>query len=217
MATTLSVVLRKRNLKDGTSPIALRITKNRTTKPIHFGKSIDKKFWQDSYPWVKTSYKNSKWLNNFLLDKLTKANKEVLLIEAEHPEISIDELSGMVKRIIEGKSAIPEPLPELPKYNPTVYEFAQDYLNIIIESGDYDRYRTERAPLKHLKAYSKNRNLLFNDLDVKFLKGFKAYLKGKCGVGERTAINNLIIIRTWFKQAIEEDIVRLKDYPFGGN
>ena len=217
MATTIKVKLRDHILKDGTSPIIFRITKNRKIKSVHFGKSVKPAHWREMYPWIKPGHNNSQRLNNFLLDRLTKVNNEILSIEAKQPNISLDELKIITKRIIDGQSAFPEPVPKPPKYKPSVYEFANEYLNIIKESGDFDRYRAERMPIRHLKAYTNNRTLFFSDLNVKFLKGFKAYLKGTRGVSERTAINNLIIIRTFFKLAIEEDIIKAKHYPFGRN
>ena len=44
---------------------------------------------------------------------------------------------------------------------------------------------------------------------------FKAYLKGGLQLSERSAVNNLVVIRSVFSQAIKDELVDPKYYPFG--
>ncbi len=217
MATTLKVKLRNHISKDSTSPIIFRITKNRVPKSIHSGKSVKKEFWNDTYPWIKKNHDSAKWLNSFLLDKVNKIQNEFLRLERDKPNILIEDLQVIVKKIINGEPVEPNTETQAIPFNPTVYDFAEDYLNIIKDGGDYDRYRTEKAAVDHLRKYMNGKDVFFSDLTVKFLKKFKAHLKNNCKLGERTAINHLIIMRTLFKQAIEEEIIAAKAYPFGRN
>jgi len=215
MSTTVSLVKRTKVRADGTYPLAIRLTKNRISRFVHLGKSLQPQHWNRSYPWVKNGHPNSQHLNHFLLDKLNSATREVLRIETTTANVAVDYLKDAVKYSLEGRCIDQVIKEEKEKRKPTVFEFAAEYLRAIEESGDYDRYRSENAPVLNLKRFAKTKKLYFEDLTVKYLKGFKTYLKTTRKVGERTAVNNLIIIRTLFKQAIEEEIIPAKSYPFG--
>ena len=91
MAST-KVVIRKKKNKDGTFPIALRITKDRRTSYIYLGKNVHEKDWDALNQKVKRTHPTYKRLNNFLLKKLTDARNIILDYELKEKEFSVEEL-----------------------------------------------------------------------------------------------------------------------------
>jgi len=76
---SLKVLLRtSKKKKDGTAPLALRITHNRKSRYIYLGQYIKEKYWDGDNQRVKKSHPNSKRLNNLILKKLSEANDTVL-------------------------------------------------------------------------------------------------------------------------------------------
>lgn len=49
------------------------------------------------------------------------------------------------------------------------------------------------------------------------LNRFRAYLKGTRQISERTIINYLVVIRSFFSQAIKDNILEQKIFPFGND
>lgn len=62
----IKIVLRKEKKKDGTSPLAIRITKDRKSSFIYLEYSVFEKDWDTSVGLVKKSHPNSARLNNLL-------------------------------------------------------------------------------------------------------------------------------------------------------
>ena len=90
--------------KDGTYPLALRITQNRKTRYIFTGKHILEKDWDAAASKVKKSYPNSARLNNLLLSKLQDANKTLLDLETQDKAISSKQVKSEITNPLSGKS-----------------------------------------------------------------------------------------------------------------
>ena len=72
---SIKIVRRKnKQRKDGTAPLALRISKDYKTNYCFLGQYVLEKDWNADEGRVRKSHPNSKKLNNFLLKKLTEAN-----------------------------------------------------------------------------------------------------------------------------------------------
>ena len=57
--------------------------------------------------------------------------------------------------------------------------------------------------------------LLPCDITLSHLERFKASLKSKNKLSERSAVNHLVVVRSIFSQAIKEGVCDIKYYPFG--
>jgi len=72
---SIKVVLRKNMMKkDGTIPLALRISENYKTNYKWLGQYVLEKDWDKVVGKVKRTHPNYRKLNNFLMKKLTEAN-----------------------------------------------------------------------------------------------------------------------------------------------
>ncbi len=64
-----------------------------------------------------------------------------------------------------------------------------------------------------MKDFKANEDLIFVDIDVKFLENFQAFLKSK-GNSQTTIHSNFRSIRAWFYKAIDTGLVQQSQNPF---
>ncbi len=196
---SLKIVLRKKLNKDGTYPLAVRITKDRKTSFIYIGQNVDEKHWDSVKQQVKKSHPNSVRLNNKLITKLAETNDMMLDLEKQ----KIDTSSKAIKTGIKSS----------PKAS--FFEQARIFMDNLKLSGKYNRVVADEPRLKHFKEFLGGSDITFQEITVPLLNKFRAYLKGTRNVSERTIINHLILIRTVYNQAIAGNMVDSKHYPFG--
>jgi hypothetical protein len=83
----VKVVLYPRAKKDGTYPLALRITKNRKSSYIFLEYSIRKEDWSADDQRVKSSHPNSTRLNHFLIKERADASDTSLEVETQKQDV----------------------------------------------------------------------------------------------------------------------------------
>lgn len=199
---SVKVILRKEVKNDGTSPLAIRITKNRKSSYIYLEYSVKEKDWDKNAQRVKRSHSNSTRLNNFILTKLTEANSKALETEAGNNNVSSKAVSEKIK----------------PKHKNTFLSFAQTYLETLKNNGKYNRYTPDKSRINRFSDFLQlnglGSDIAFTEITPQLIKRFQTYLKG-LKISERTIVNYLIVIRTIFNQAIDAELVDRKYYPFG--
>lgn len=205
---TIKLVLRKKINKDGTSPLAIRITKDRKTSFVHVGYSVREQDWDANKQSVKRTHPNSVRLNNFLLKKLSEANDTSLEIETHKAEAT----ASVVKQKVKPPKGI------------SFFDIAKAYLEDLQASGKYNQYTADKPRIKHFKDFIKGQDIAFADITVSLLEKFKVFLKGNfkkleadqfVAMSDRTIINHLVVIRSVFSKAIKAGIIDKKYYPFG--
>jgi integrase/recombinase XerD len=194
----VKIVLRKEVKKDGTSPLAIRITKDRKTSYIYLEYSVKENDWDAVNQKVKKSYPNSVRLNNFLLTKKAEANDSSLELETKKKTVSAKAVSLSIK----------------PKTKGSLFGQADLYLKRLKEDGKFNRYSADKPRVKHLKEFLKT-DIDFADFTLGLLERFKASLKSANKLSERSAVNHLVVVRSIFSQAIKEGVCDVKYYPFG--
>ena len=196
---SIKIVLRQKENKDKTFPLAIRITKDRRSSFIHLGKNVAKVHWDAAAQRVKKSHINSVRLNNYLIKKLAEANDHSLDLETQKSYVS----SRAVKQRIK------------PKAGSTFSSQAQLYLDTLKGAGKYNRFTADKPRIKHFKEFLKNEDIAFSDITISFLERFKSFLKSTYGISDRSIANHLVVVRSVFRQAINDQIVDEKHYPFG--
>lgn len=196
---TVKVVLRKKINKDGTYPLAIRITKDRKTSFIHLGYGLKEKDWDSKEQRVRKSHLNSTRLNNFIIAKTAEASNKSLEMETQKKEVS----SKVIKQKIKpqaGTSFLPQ---------------AELYLQRLKDAGKYNRYTADKPRVHHFRDFLQGSDIAFSDMNAGLLERFKVYLKSTLNISDRTIMNHLVVIRSVFSQAIKEGIADEKYYPFG--
>ncbi|XVJ66879.1 MAG: site-specific integrase [Lacibacter sp.] len=196
---TVKLVLRRKQNKDKTFPLALRITKDRKTSFIHLGINLNEIEWDAAQQKVKKGHPNATRLNNYILKKLVEANDKSLELETQKSEVS----SYAVKQKIKPTGGI------------NFFSQAELYLENLRKSGKYNQYTADKPRIKHFKDFLNNHTITFSDITVPLLERFKIYLKESLQISERTIINHLVVIRSVFSQALKAEIIDKKYYPFG--
>lgn len=222
---TVKIVLRRKANKDGTFPLALRITKDRKTSFIHLGYHLPEKDWDAGAQRVRKSHPNSARLNNFIRQKLAEASDVTLELDTRQNAAS----SRTIKRKIR------------PVADTMFFARADLALQRLKESGNYNVWRSRTGELRTFKEFVLGTVAIWDELppkaramrqapvqgvldgpdvpfrhvDVGLLTQFKVYLKARRGVGNRTVANYLIAIQSIFSQTIKEGVIDRKHYPFG--
>lgn len=237
---SIKIVRRKnKERKDGTAPLALRISENYKTNYRFIGQYVLEKDWDITNGRVKRTHPNSKKLNNFLLKKLTEAND--IYFESKKnltPKEVKQKLEGaggtkLFFTVAAGRV--------MSKYEKGVFSVAKSELSILYNLEEFLNLNTskdkatiiqdiknrrkervskgrkgEHSFIDSVKYFKKNKSLKFQDITESFLDNYKDFCAVYLGQQTRTIVNQLIFIRTLFNKAIKDGIVDVKYYPFGG-
>lgn len=198
---TIKIVLRKKVNKDGTYPLAIRITKDRKTSFIHLGHNLKTEEWNESEQKVKSSHPNSKRLNNFILAKKAEASDKSLEAETLKDEVSVRAIKQKIK----------------PKGGATFFTQAKIYLQRFQDAGNFNCYNADKARVKYFKEFLNGSDIAFSDITVGLLERFRIHLKSERKLSDRTIANYMMVIRGVFNQAIKEGALDQKYYPFGND
>ena len=199
IVATVKIVLRQKQNKNGTFPLALRITKDRRASFIHLGQHIKESEWDADTQRVRKSHPNSTRLNNLLLKRLAEASDTSLELETQKGNVS----SKAVKQKIK------------PSGGKTFFAQAKAYLDDLKSSGKYNRYTPDNSRLNNFKEFLKSEDVAFSDVTVSLLERFQVFLRQTKKIGERSIVNHLVVIRSVFSYAIKASVTDRKYYPFG--
>jgi site-specific recombinase XerD len=199
---SIKVILRNKKNKDGTFPIALQIIKDRKASLVHIGHSVEEKYWDADNNKVRKGHPNSVRLNNLILQKLAEANDKMIDLEVQQK----DTTAHSIKRNIKSKG------------NALFIQQGELYLATLKASGKFNRYTADKPRIGRFKDFLNlndlGNDIAFSEITPNLINRFRGYLKSK-NISERTIVNYLIVIRTLFNQAIAENVVDRKYYPFG--
>lgn len=242
MASVKIILWKHDKKKDGSFPLALRITKNRKSRYIFIGQNILEKDWSQALGKVKKSHPNSTRLNALLLKKQNEAQAAILDDETNEQNLSPNQIKRKVKQQGNNVSFFQVASERIKnKYLNGTFSVAKAELSILynilefinlnkntpqntvtkaIKSRRIARIskgkRNGHATLEELKTFSKNDRLPFQEINTSFISQYKTFCSSYLGQKPRTITNQLIFIRTVFNLAIKESIILSKHYPFAG-
>ena len=196
---TVKVVLRKKINKDGSYPLAIRINKDGKSSYIYLGQNVQLSEWDAKKQQVKKAHPNSVRLNNLILKRRAEANDKLIDMQTSGKEGSADAVKKNIK----------------PKVGVTFFAQANVFLSNMKQAGKYNRFVTEECRIKRFRLFLEDSDIAFSDITVPLLKRYAAWLKGEYGLAERSIVNNLMIIRTIYNQAVAAEIIDKRNYPFG--
>lgn len=237
---SIKVVLRKNMIKkNGTIPLALRISENYKTNYHWLGHYIFENDWDKKLERVKKSHPNYKKLNYSLIKKISEAQD--LYFHSE------DDLTPrQIKNKLKGPggshsffAVAAERVKQ--KYDKGTFGVAKSELSILYNLEEFLNSNTSKKKEEVQKAikerrrvrvsktrkgeysfedaisyFKKNTRLEFREINESFLNKYKIFCSTYMRHKTRTITNQLIFIRTLFNVAIKEGIVSPKYYPFAG-
>lgn len=199
---SMKVLLWNKKNKDNLYPIAIRIIKDRKPSYIYLGYYINKSDWDEVNRKVRKSHPNSIRLNSLILKKLAEANDTLLDLHAAKKDTTSDTIKRNITRT----------------GNSTFFVYAEQYLSDLKTNGKYNRYTADKPRIDRFREFLKENKIgeiSFAEITSSLLQQFGAYLKHSHGISERTITNYFIVFRTLFNQAIANNVVDRKYYPFG--
>ncbi|TLP74166.1 tyrosine-type recombinase/integrase [Maribacter sp. ACAM166] len=243
MASVKIVLVKHKKKKDGTVPIAVRVTKNRKTSYIFTGNYIFEKEWNATERCLKKSHPNSTRLNNLLQKKLSEAHASLLDAETSNENLSTKQIANKVKRKGSGVSFFEAAAERIErKYKAGTFSVAKSEMSILYNIAEYlnlnssapmetvikqiqerrkkrmvQGRKPEHSMVDDIKLFTKKKTLPFEEIDTAFLNKYKSFCAAYLGQKTRTITNQLIFIRTLFNQVITDGEVDRKHYPFAGD
>lgn len=200
MSASTKIVLRKKPNAKGLYPLAIRITKNRHSTYKQIGHNIELEDWDEKNITVKKSHPNAESLNNLLTSKLSEARKGLIALQTYNKDASARQI----------KREIYKPTSSL-----TFIDYSKEHLETLEAEEKMNRLSVDSAWISYIEKYYNSKQLSFQEIDERFLKKLKTYLKSKHALSETSTMNVFVLIRLLFNRAIKDKVVSQELYPFG--
>jgi integrase/recombinase XerD len=195
---TIKAVLKPDKKKDGTFPIVIRITKDRKTSYVPIGYSASQDQWDSGRGHVRKKYTNSVWLNALIDHRIAELSRNAIELETDKPEVSVAAIKNSSKK---NRIAM-------------FFSQAEIYLTDLKGAGKYNQYTADKPRVKHFREFL-GRDIAFQEIDVATLERFKAHVKNKLKLSERSAVNHLSMVRSVFSHAKKDKLIKADVTPFG--
>lgn len=198
MASIKIILYIHKTLKDNRHPLMMQIIHNKKVKRINLGYNLFKEEWDFRNTKVKGKSDLAAEINSFLIKEMEKANTQLMNLKRVKSQFSVDDLLEKVKAPSVGKS--------FTRYANEIIERQRKSNRI----GNADSYYWS---LRFIQIFSGKTDILFSDIDFRFLTKLKEY-----HLGNGNSINGLNVylraIRAIYNKAINEGVVNREFYPF---
>lgn len=198
MSTSKIVLRTQKTNKQGLAPLCLRITKDRKTQFIFLNFRIHKDDWNPVKMRVGKGNQNYQYINSFIKQKLADAEARSLELETTDQGVQPQK----IKNLILGRSG------------ESFFKFYERQIQLLEHNKQYAYLDKANAVYSKLKKYMNNRDLMFDDITVHWLKNYEFYLRVTLKNGTNTIHSNLKIIRKLINDAIREEILPDNKNPF---
>lgn len=205
MQTSLNLSLdTRRKKRDNSFPIIIRLSHLQKTSSIATGQAVQEKYWDKSNKQVKRSYKgivSVNFLNNLLLSEIAKAQDIInrLHYNGELNFLTINQLKSKIVR----KS----------KYE-SFFEYGLNIAKDLKVSQRFGTARNYEGIISILKAFNKDKDLKFNELNLDFLKRFEQFHLAKPGNSQNGLASYMRTIKAIYNRGIKDGIIEREYYPF---
>lgn len=200
MATIKMVLLtsKSRLKKDGTYPLAIRVTINRVPNALLIGYSIDEKYWDKNSSSLKENPKHPNY-------NLLQLRIEELKVKAFNILLQLDRENNKwpFKRFKEAFRGEEQKKMEF-------FVYLDKYRSLCEQNGQAAKVKKLTYLRNNLEKYH-DKPTYFSDITIVWLKNLQKYYQNKGMVG-RTYLRE---IRTLYNRAIIEKHALKEDYPFG--
>lgn len=193
----------RRQKKDGTYPLVMRLGHNARTTSIPIGISISEKDWDEESRTIKKSYggvSSIVRINNIIQKKKTEAMDIIVKLE-EKGLLDTLSVSDLKDRIYQ------------PEANQSFFNYANNLVEELKKANRFGTARNYKGVISVLKDYCKNKDLPFKQMTYQFLCNFETNHLSK-----GNSYNGLSVymraIRAIYNKAIKAGIVDKENYPF---
>jgi hypothetical protein len=199
MSINIDVICYKfTTLKNGESPLKLRITKDRKRKYINLGIYLNPSYWDFDKNQPRPTCPNRDYIEKIMSDRISEYRAKVLELKAENKEFTAYSLA--------------EPI-DFKKKSITVGMLFKEHIVSLKVQKRYGYAASIQQGYNSLLLFNKHLEIYFSEIDVQWLKRYELWLR-KEGKAENTIGIRFRTIRAVYNLALEEDIVKTDFYPF---
>ncbi len=197
MAKT-KIVMHPKVYNNGNSPILLRVTHQR--KPRYFALGIDctPDQWNRETCRLRRNFTGYKTKNKVIQEYERRGEKIIDRLKEKDQPFTFQTFEKLFLN--------------LPKHT-TVFDFLKDRCSELQSEGKINTKGTYTQVLNALKRFENKKDLMFEDIDYKFLKKFESFLfaSGCSGGGVHFYMRTL---RATINEAIKQGFMKAEHYPF---
>ena len=197
---SIKVILRKKQLSDGTYPVCLRVTKYRRTKYFKTIYNTIPKYWDYAAGTFNKSYPNYIQSNRLLLKFKARALKIYSDLEIEKENFSLKDFESRFRI-------------EVNPIKQNVYNFWDEIISEMIDAGRTGNARANRDSYNSIKKFHPSKTFCFQEITPSFLTKYEVYLRSRGGTDGGIGVR-MRAIRALYNMAIQRNIVKKEFYPF---
>jgi len=200
MSINIDVICYKfTTLKNGESPLKLRITKDRKRKYVNIGISMNPTYWDFDKNQPKSGCPNREYIEKIMSDRVSEYRAKVLELKAHNKDFTAHSLA-------DSKS-------DNKLSTTTVAKMFHDYILNLQAQRRHGYAASIQQVYNSLLKFNKHLEILFSEIDVQWLKRYEQWLR-KEGKSENTIGVRFRTLRAIYNLAIEEGVVKPDFYPF---
>jgi len=185
-------------LKNGESPIMLRVIKDRKSKYISIGHSCLLKLWDVRSQRPKNSHPNKRMLDILIETKLNEAQKSLLDLEINQQNFTIETVTQKIRKT---------------NVNINVYEFIDGIVTQKKKENKLGNAAVYKQTRTMLHNFTKKDELYFTDITASFLNKYESFFRMK-GTKEISISQYMRTLRAIYNLAIIEGYSTKDLYPF---
>ncbi len=205
MDTSVNLSLEKRRQKkDGTYPLVLRVGHKQSTTTILLKIDLLEKDWDAKNRVIRKSYKGTESVTRLNNTIQKKKNDAWSIIMQLHDAGQLNSLGvGELREKIEG----------IENDKPSFLKFTEQQIEELKKAHRFGTARSYKGMAAVIKDFNNGRDLQFSEITYKFLTQFEThhYSKGNTANGLSTYVR---AVRAVFNKAIKHGIVEKELYPF---
>lgn len=194
---SIKIILANRKLANNTSPVVLRIIKDRKSREIPLPFRCKKDEFENQE--FSRNVDNFRKKNRYLLEVRQKANKIIDDLLLKKDDFTLDEFVAIFKGNKTNKV-------------PTVYEFFNEIIEENLKSGRTGNARAYQETRDSLFKFA-SKELKFREITAAFLDKYVVFMKGRGNMNGGISFK-LREIRAIFNKAIQREIIDKSMYPF---
>lgn len=207
---SIKLISGKKNIrKDGSLPVGLVVRKLGKRKIIFLGISAFPEQWNDQFELFETDGRKTKLhpdreKNNEWLGDIKKRCNKIL---ENFDENKVDWTLNQFEQQFLSKSK-----------HTGVEDYFLQHIDKLLNAGKIGNKIAYESTLAMIKLFdAKFGRLMFNDIDLKYIKEFDEYLENERGCGKNTRKYYIKTFRALINKAIKDGVASEATYPFGKN
>lgn len=190
LATINLTLYKKKQKKDGSIPIYIRITKDRKSRYKSTGISILPKQWNADRQEIRKNHPRYRTLNQELQRQLIEAKNKALELETTKAP-SLRELKNHIA----------------PNKGSQILQYASEYLEELKADDRVWEHKHFKVLLGNLETFIRDRPLKLASIDTQFLEEFQRFLSNDIDNGPNTVRKKIQRFRGMVKKARREKLI----------